>query len=186
MSYDSDPVLWPFGTPPNVCTLCYPVGRSPGPVALSVSGIQVGQAWVSGDPPPPNGTWILPAFGPCVWKLTDSNFVFQHAMVSPSIVQITLLDLTPVFFRPFGTSCQTHYNSQLTDIPIFKYFGGSAILRPAQVNTTNNVPSIMDMVGIPAEAGTAVSPRPMTTKETVYVFARNRDASNIHVKVNTP
>ncbi len=185
MSYNSDPLLWPFGTAPNVCTRCYPTGRSPDPTILTISGIQYGDAISPGDPAPPNGSWILPATAACGWSATIGPFTFSNTQGLPSTVEVRHTVQDDVFFSLDPTQCITWLENDFTSPVGRKYFGGFAIVKPPQVNTNNNVPSIMDVVGIPAEDQTFVSPRPMTSNQTVYVFSRPRDASNIHVKVAT-
>lgn len=186
MSYNSDPTLWTFGTPPNVCNPCFDTGLSPEQILVTFSGIERGDDWISSDPPPPNGSFILDVISACSWQATFAPWTMLYLASSPSDLEISHPTIGIIFLRPFGPSCRTYFSNSRTSPIGRKFFSGWGITKPAQVGVPNGVPVIMDLTGIPAEAGTFVSPRPLSGQETVYVFARNRDSSNIHVKVSTP
>lgn len=184
MSYDSNPNLYNFKPPPNNCILCHPVNESPDQIQIAVSGIKQGDLWNPGDPPPANGVFEITATGPCQWGAVVGLYTITLNMAPLlSLLNITSAGPLSHFNKLWTLNCNIWYPNTQLNPAIHSYYNGFASLAFPQTGVPDGVPELMDLVGIPASSGTAVSPRPMSATQSVYVFARNSDASNIHVKL---
>ena len=183
MSYDSDPSLYTFEPPPNNCILCHDLDKSPAQVQVAFAGIERGALWVPTDPPPPNGVFEILATAPCSWAATIGLYTIDlHMAPLLSLLEITIAGPITIFSKLWTFKCNLWYPNTITVPAGNKYYGGWGSLSYPQVGATDSIADFMTSINFPPAPGTAVSPRPLTAVETVYVFSRTLDASNLHVK----
>ena len=187
MSYDSDPTLYDYAPPPKECPLCHDAGETPDEIFVGLSGIQRGPLALPGDPPPPNGVFLINAMVPCHWAATIDDNDFNLGLDAPNSNLVIDRPGGPSYFRGLTAGpCQSWFANIQQNPAVDKYYGGWATLSNPLPSMGESAADIMLSIGFPPAAGTAVSPRAMTNNFSVFVFARDLDASNLKVKYLNP
>lgn len=187
MSIDSDPSLYPFGTPPNVCVACFAAGKSPDSIFLSFNGIIKGPLAGPADPAPPNDIWELPATGGCLYSLVAAGITFTLGWNLGQTAISAVIGGVVLFGGPFpGGACTRHTPNDKQNPFVDKYYGGWCDVIIPTDSDPDSLPAQLDLFGTPAAAETYVSPRVLDADHDVYVVSRRSDATNIHVKIEAP
>lgn len=117
---------------------CWGIGKpfgdddTPGQVTASVSGINKGPAWFSGDGEPQNGVFTLTQsiILPNVFNMFTATHGFSLAFSTPiSSFVIFNIALAFQFLNEVGFPCPILFQNQITD----KFVGGSVLITIPEV-----------------------------------------------------
>lgn len=179
MAIDTDPDLYDFSVPPDICNACFDVGKTPDILFVCLSGILPGDLWVGGDLPPPNGIWPVHTFGACHWKETVSGYPFSY---QPTIGGFTSLLVGIVGLEYFvggdPAICKIWMANVNVNPVINKYYGGYATLMTALTGGNDVLSNLMDDMVLRRETQNFISPGPMATNRSTMKYFNQSDNSS--------
>lgn len=185
MSFDSDPALYDYAAPPNVCPACFAAGQTPATLFLCLSGILRGDLWVPANGPAPNGIWQLTVSGPCAW--TDAIPAIQISYVpSPAVTDLVVQSLPGGFmFLRFGApTCQIWMPNDIVGPALAVFYSGFAMIIDPTVTGPLTETDLLEFMDDSPDSTLWVNPRPKSATETVYTFSRRSDSTNIKILYN--
>lgn len=183
MSFLTDPNLYEVDLINFPDLQCHTALTTPVILFLNLSDIQIGDDWLPGDPPPPNGTWELIHVISSKWDLTTTDFQFEISEdlgVTALIVQ--LLDFTPIFFNLLTTNCPNRFENDFTNPTGRKYFGGSAILTSPLDTGPNSLQAQMALLNINPFGQNWVKVTNTGANQTTNRFSRRIGKDNILIQ----
>lgn len=184
MSFATDPNLYSFVTAPAGCVLCFASGKSPDSIFAQFTGIQIGGAWIAGDPPPPNGQFELKNTGACTWLFNDGVTLVDWDAGSPaaSLSSIVLGVATSFINTTTLDPCITEYSNNLSSPIGLKYFGGTAIImNPLESGARNNI-QLMSLLNILPEIRTFCKPQAIATNILSTRYSQRNGRTDIYIK----
>lgn len=182
MSINTDPSLYSYSTPPNVCDLCYDANKSPETIFLISSGIQTGALWLPTDPPPPNGIFELTTSAPCNWSATIGVYdLFYGLVVDTFEVSIDVPGPIPVFFDAIPIMCSVSFANFLAAPAGNHYYGGFILLLPVLEGGADSLVEIMSLLSKDPLWATWANPQQINKDQTVHKFYNSFDKTNVKV-----
>lgn len=198
MSFLTDPAEYDYSVAPNICDVCYDVGKTPASLFLCFTGIMIGNLWVPGDEPPPNGPWEIPVTGPCRWAATlgGFDFVYDHVM-AVTVLNVNVTGAGNVFTKAIPQLCSKWFENSIVGAIGNKYHGGTAQVVPLLEGNTLSIQDIMALISDDPYWAKWCNPKPADADSTVYKFYKGRETTpsgsrpptggtNIKIKIDNP
>ena len=183
MAYLTDPNLYEYSAAPNNCLLCFDPLKTSKTVFLNFADIQIGAAWLPGDPPPPNGTFELETVGPCQWQGIHNGLRFDYITTAlASFVQCVDFPAPILFTKTSAGSCLDWFeNSQVN--PLFKWYGGKCLVVAPLPGGLIDLQDLISILGMEPSENLWSSARPIAGNRSVHAFYSSKDSISLLVKV---
>jgi len=185
MSIDTNPDLYEYEVPPNVCPLCYDANETPKILFLCFSEIKIGALWTPADPPPPNGIFAVETAFPCRWLLTAAGFDFYYQSIFGDTecgCNITGGNICFVGF--FDGDCYLWFDNGLVAPAGNKYYGGSCAVVPSLAGGIFSLSWVLRLISEDPVWATWINPIPVSDELTVYKLYNSIDKTNVKIKID--
>lgn len=181
MSFNANPDLYEYGTPPNVCPACFDAGKSPDSLFACFSGIEIGALWAPPLPAAPNGIYELLPINPCLWELNVGIWRIRLDLrFGVSVLEIWDSGFVWGFMKNTGVPCSPYFINNIVD-PAREYYNGFGLAVPPLPGDDFSSDELLDLLGIDPRSDVWVNPRPMSAGAAVHSLSRGRDSTNIKV-----
>ena len=184
MSFNTDPDLYSFNVPPGDCLLCYAADKTPETLFVEFIGIQIGDDWTPGDPPPPNGTFELTHVFSCEWNLNDGTYFIDYIRFPLNMVlRAGVIGVDDGFLpvAPTG-ACEIEFLNNLSSPVGNTYFGGTGIvMNPLDSGVRNNI-QLMNLLNILPENRTFCKPQTIAEDILTTRYTDRDGRTNIYIK----
>ncbi len=186
-SLNTDPELYGVAGTGDECLACYASGETPLSLFFTFSGMQSGDDWLPGDPPPPNGIWAVPHTNNCVYTFDDGTWtlLFNRDSTSSFTQWKRKSDGRIAFFGFGATACLTDLDNSLASAPGRIYYGGSLNISSMVAAGSSLIIQTMDEIVVPQADQTFANPGQIDKDNSVVRLFRGSDATNIHVLTDT-
>lgn len=185
MSIATNPELYDYSVPPNVCPLCYDVGKTPETLFLCFSEIKIGALWTPADPPPPNGTFAVVPTNPCKWQVTASGFDFYYqSIMGDTECGCNITGGGLCFGGLFEGDCHLWFDNALVAPGGNKYYDGSCGVVPSLEGGIYSIAWILQLLSKDPIWATWINPIPISEQLTVYKLYNAIDHTNIKIKID--
>lgn len=184
MSFPTDPDLYSFATAPPTCSVCYAANKTPVTIFAQFTGIQIGDDWNPGDPPPPNGLFELTITSDCQWTLTTALYDFTYTAADPALPLIVdVIGVANAYNALIPVSPCTTETANTFSTPAGRhYFGGTGVaLNPLESGARNNI-ELMDLLNLQPAIRTFCNPQAIDTDVLSTRYTLRNGSTNIYIK----
>jgi hypothetical protein len=183
MGYPTDPPE-DYG---NNCIHCFASGKTPKFILAYASGIEIGQNWPPGWPPPPNGFHLMQQLPIACWFSTTQDVyplcsLYWIPGTSDLGIQVSIAQFA--FDCHWDSNCEVWFENVFIDEPLRRYFGGYVVLGWLVGDAFNSYLSTMKKLNIAPSVDTLADAFPLDSEKFLHRFARPADGTNILIKLD--
>ncbi len=161
---------------------CHDADKTPVTMYLSISNCIRGDTWVSADPDPPAGIFILTRVSPIEWKLVGPDFDFIYRFdVAMSILMVDIPGGVTAFLG-FGALCGFQASNSIDTAPGNKYYLGEAEVTWVEPPKARSLAELCDDLNIPKDGLTDALSFPIAPDSEVVTLLRGVDQIKISIR----
>lgn len=171
--------------PPDVCPLCYEIGKTPTFLVIFFSGIKIGALWNRGDPDPPNIYHLAHNTAACTWTSLIETFDAEYRTF-PGIAFLELWNAAvgPAFLGTRFHECLSWFPNTIINPATSRYYGGFGIVIPPLEGGAWSLPEIMALLSEDPDWAQYLKARPTEANSVFYNLYKGNSLVNIKIKID--